>query len=417
MQHLTTNKTAFGLITRRLNDPRPILRFLHNARQHEHRIDRAIIAYSHQVSEKAVAALRREIRTDVVRAPGDPVLRDRLLGAGLTPDEVDGLLDVPSWPCYNEVPYGSYRNAVLLRALLGRVDYLLFFDTDIQPRVLTSCADGRATWADADFVGGHLDHLAPPDVVATSSNYSGYDIVPPLGFDGLEDLLVGLRKEAALDYLVDCDKHGCLNLGPQRPGQPVPTNKVLGGNLGLSLDAPWKLVPFFSATYAIDDRCVLGRGEDTLLGQATYTTMGLALDVDLHVFHDTYDDFPRAPDIKRKAIRNRFYRACLGWIGRNPFLTWYLDQIGRLETDFETAIERQREGLRIGAPKAARHLEDVRFKNLPAALGASLATLPEMIERYERLMVGWTALVEVLHPETVRDVSPDERGGPVSMVA
>jgi hypothetical protein len=98
----------------------------------------------------------------------------------------------------------------------------------------------------------------------------------------------------------------------------------------------------------------------------------------------------------RRKIRDRFHRACLGWIGRNPFLTWFLESAGRLGTDFETAIARQREGLSVGGPRAARALDDERFECLPSALDVSLAKLPEMIERYERLMNGWAALLDAL---------------------
>jgi hypothetical protein len=297
------------------------------------------------------------------------------------------------------------------------MDYLLFFDTDVQPRVLTEFTDGQPSWQEIDFVGGHLNHLARPDVAATSSDYSGYYIIPPMSFDGLSDLLIGVGKDLALDYLADYEEHGCLNLGPERPGTPVPTGKVLGGNLALSLDNPRRLAPFFSTTYAIEEQCILGRGEDTLLGQAILNADGLALDVDLRIFHDTYDDFPRAPDIRRKAIRDRFYRACLGWIGRNPFLVWQQAQSGRLETAFETHIARQREGLVVGAPKAAQFLDDARFTNLPAALDASLAALPEMIERYERLVAGWGALMDVLAPELRSHAPSGEDDGQVPLVA
>lgn len=399
---------ALGLITRRLDNPKPILRFLNNARVHGHGVDRFIVAYSHAVDPGVVEALRRQARVDVLRAHADPGLIHSLRAAGLSADEVEKLVEVPSWPCHREVPYGAYRNTVLAHALLTGIDYLLFFDSDVQPRVLTDYADGRAMWQEIDFVGGHLAHLQRSRVAATSSDYSGYYIIPPMRFDGLGDLLVGVGKDLALDYLADFEEHGCLNLGPAQPAAPVPTGKVLGGNLGLSLDNPRRLAPFFSTTYAVDGRCVLGRGEDTLLGQSIHSSDGLALDIDLRIFHDTYDDFPRVPDVRRKAVRDRFYRACLGWIGRNPFLIWLQAKSGRSGASFEAQIARQSEELARGGPKAARYLGDPRFATLAAALDESLAALPDMIVRYERLIEGWDALLGLLTPEQRHHAPPDE---------
>jgi hypothetical protein len=417
MKHSTKSKVALGLITRRLNDPAPILRFLNNARQHGHVIDRFIVAYSHGFDESTVARLRREVPVDVVRAHGDAGLKERLFTLGLSRGEIEGLLDVPSWSSHREVPYGAYRNAVLARALMTGMDYLLYFDTDIQPRVLAASVAGEPSWHEVDFVGQHLAHLTRPNVAATSSDYSGYYIIPPMNFDGLEDLLVGVGKDMALEYLANCDEHGCLNLGPQQPGLPALTDKVLGGNLGLSLDAPRRLAPFFSTTYATGQQCILGRGEDTLLGQAVLQSEGLALDIDLRVFHDTFDDFPHLPDVRRQEVRDRFFRACLGWIGRNPFLTWFQAQAGLLDTSFDETIARQRESLVVGGASAAQCLDDPRFAHLLDALADSLAALPDMIARYQRLMGSWSVLIGHLVPDEVQEASAAERDDQVPLVA
>ena len=143
----------------------------------------------------------------------------------------------------------------------------------------------------------------------------------------------------------------------------------------------------------------MGRGEDTLLGQALSDFDGRMIDVDLLLFHDTYNDFPRAPDIRRKSVRDRFYRACLGWIGRNPFMTWYLDRLGRLETSSKAEINQQKLGLIAGGERAAQYLDDPRFAKLPLAFEDSYSALPQAIDRYQRLMNGWEALLAALAPE------------------
>ena len=277
MNYSGQSRVALGLIVRRLDDPAPMWRFLDNANKHGWQIDRIIVVYSHDVDWQVVEELRRKVNVDVVRAHGDRDLKEGMLALGLDGDDVEGLLDVPSWPCHNEVPYGAYRNAALFQALLSGVDYLLFFDNDVLPQVLTAHNDGRSSWQEVDFVGRHLEYLSRPDVVATSSDYSGYYIIPPMDFDGLSELLVGVGKELALDYMVDYEAHGCLNFGSESSGRIVSTNKVLGGNLGLNLRMVERLAPFFSTTYAIGERCVLGRGEDTLLGPAILKAEGQVL--------------------------------------------------------------------------------------------------------------------------------------------
>lgn len=408
MEGRTADKIAFALITRRVDDATTSMRFLNNARRHGHRIDRIIIAYSHGVDREIVETLQSEVQLDLICAHGDDNLRQRLQALGLESDAVDALLDVPSWSCHHEVPFGAYRNAALLEAILQGVDYLLFFDSDVKPSVLISLKDGQSQWQEIDFVGIHLAHLSRPEVLATTSEYSGYYIIPPMAFDGLSELLIGLGKDQSLDYMSVCDIHGCLNLGTQTPGPSVPTDKLLGGNLGLSLNQPWNLAPFFSTVYEFDDQCLKGRGEDTLLGQSLSEPEGQLLDVDLRIFHDTYDDFPTSPDIFRKDVQDRFYYAGLGWIGRNPFLTWFRSKMSRKEDLFKEEMRRQAEGLSVGAKKAARFFENPKFERLPEALEASMAALPESIERYRRLVGGWAKLINALNPDELPTETDEE---------
>ena len=416
MSTFGSSKIALGLITRYFNDPMPILRFLDNAMKFGHHIDQVIVAYSHGITQEAVAAVEERTGITVVEAYGDASMRSRLLFAGLCVDEVDGLLDVPSWPRFQEVPYGAYRNAVLIQALLDGFDYLLFFDTDVQPLVLTAIEGDKPVWQEVDFVGTHMLSLTEEHVTVTTSEYSGYYIIPPMSFNGLSDLLFGLGKGMALEYMEDCDTHGCLNLGPVSPGSPPPTFKPLGGNLGLSLDSPRRLAPFYSTIYTTKGVCIKGRGEDTLLGQTLSDKHGQIIDVDLHIFHDTYDDFPRTPDVRRQTVRDRFFGACLGWIGRNPFMSWYLNGLGRLETSLDTEINLQKLGLSVGGESAAQFLDDPRFAKLPAAFEDSYEVLPQTIDRYHRLMHGWKALLNALAPEVAphKQVSEDDQQLPLA---
>jgi hypothetical protein len=408
---------ALGMITRHFNDPGPILRFLDNASAYGHTVDRIIVAYSHTMDQAAVEKVRKHIPLELVKASNPCTLWDRLREIGLSDQAIHDLLDLPDGGASGEVPYGSYRNAVLFTALLDGVDYLLFFDTDIEPRVLTKLEREHTEWEEIDFVGVHMRSLAQEQVAATTSDYSGYYIIPPMSFPGLGEFLTGLGKGMAVEYMDDCRVHHCLNLGSKAPGQPRPTDKPLGGNLGLDLTMPWRLAPFYSTLYRYAGSTIRSRGEDTLLGQAITASHGQIMDIDLKVFHDTYAFFPEVPDIHRPKIRDRFYWACLGWIGRNPFLSWYLDQIGQLQTDWRSETTLQRIGLEVGGEQAAEYLKDPRFKILPAAFEASILCLPDSIERYQRLMHGWESLLKTVGRERPPSEVEDEDVGELRLAS
>jgi len=400
-------KIALALITRHFNDPGLVLRFMENASKYGHRVDRVIVACSHSVSTSAVEAINKCVRLDVIQAHGDRSLSERLLAGGMSTHGIEELLEIPSMEIHGEVPYGAYRNAVLFHALLERLDHVIFFDSDVHPRVLMGVEQGTADFREVDFVGTHSSSLSKVGVAATTSDYSGYYIIPPMKFSGLEQLLLGLRKEKSLAYLEGCHRHNCLNLGQSDPVPPTPTHKPIGGNLGLDLRQPESLTAFYSTTYVFQGRCIMGRGEDTLLGRVISGSGATILDVGLPVFHDTYPGFPRAPDLRLEAIRTRFYRACLGWIGRNPFMTWFLDRAGELQVPFEEAIEQQRVGLQIGGARAAKAFDDPRFENLTQAFQASMADLPVAIHRYRRLMAGWSDFLRAFFPHRTLTHGPD----------
>lgn len=401
-------KIGLAVITRHLDESELILGFLDNAHRFGHPVERVIVAHSHGIRPLAANAIDKRVRLDIMRASGDVGLRNRLRSGGLGMRAVDNLLDVPSWRPHRQAPYSAYRNSILLHALVEDLDAVLFFDTDVHPKVLTGVENGTPRFREVDIVGAHLSALAKKGIVATTSEYSGYYIIPPMAFDGLEQLLMGLRKEKALAYVKSSQQHHCLNLGETGPRRIRPTHKPLGGNLGLGLQHPGDLSLFYSTTYVFQKTCVMGRGEDTLLGRAIARSSRGIVDIDLPVFHDTYPGFPCVPDIRQNEIRMRFYRACLGWIGRNPFLTWFLDRAGELDSPFDEAIQRQRTGLQAGGQKAARAFDDPRFAGLIGAFEASLRELPVAIRRYERLMAGWSAFLETFYPEGDRDTRPGQ---------
>jgi hypothetical protein len=208
-------------------------------------------------------------------------------------------------------------------------------------------------------------------------------------FKGMEYLYRGLQKEGVCDFLQAGMEHHCFVPASYPERRPFQTNKILGGNVAMKLSIFEHILPFFSSVYEFDGQKYLTRGEDTLLGLELERSETLkCMDIDLRIFHNTYSHYPQVPDILTdENIMNRFYYACMGWIGRNPFLNWISKR------DVEKMHKMQRKALEVGAPAVAEYLNDERFLKLPEALDASYAHLDTMIEQYHNLATSWTEFI------------------------
>ena len=114
--------------------------------------------------------------------------------------------------------------------------------------MLRKTPDGAVQSEEIDFIGAHLHGLSLGADV-TSSDYSGYNILPPASFDGMKDLLWGLHKESMADFWQNSEAHRGLVIQEDQNAEPQPTTKVLGGNLGIRMSALTTLPPFFSPYY------------------------------------------------------------------------------------------------------------------------------------------------------------------------
>jgi hypothetical protein len=208
-------------------------------------------------------------------------------------------------------------------------------------------------------------------------------------FEGMKELFIGLQKEDAYKFLIDSNKHKCLNVDNNKNRQVFETNKILGGNVAIKLDAFDELPPFFSTVYDIKGEVVLTRGEDTLLGiKLKEIDNKKCIDIDTRIFHNTFGNYPEIPDIKKdNSIKDRFYYACLGWIGRNPFLNWLKGK------DIKEIKNRQKENIIIGSKAITSYLNDERFLILPEALEISYNNLDNVIKEYKRTLKSWTEFI------------------------
>lgn len=381
-------KISFGMITRDLTTIEPISSFLDNAARYGHDLFSVVIAYSGQCDETVVKQLRRRIRVDLVRTGHVDELCGKFENMGIPMEAMEHLLCCNKTVCDGPVPYGKNRNNVIIKALTTGVDVLVFVDTDVFPYLIVK--DGEdVVRVDVDFVGRHKEYLEKPDVMITTSDYSGYFIIPPMRFDGMETLFRGVQKESAFDFIQDSYHHHCLVEDHHHQRAAFTTNKILGGNVAIKLDVFRRILPFFSSVYEVRGQKYLTRGEDTLLGlEMARSDVYQCVDIDTRIFHNTYSTYPDIPDIlAEERIRSRFFTACMGWIGRNPFMNWLNGNDPTVLKDI------QLECLRQSAPKAAAYFKDERFEQLPEALEISYDHLPRMIEEYKAFARSWKVFV------------------------
>ena len=192
------------------------------------------------------------------------------------------------------------------------------------------------------------------------------------------------------DFWQGSDTHNCLSLQENAVPAPYATTKVLGGNLGLRMDAFPGQPPFFSPYYFYHGTPYLARGEDTLLGLEAEQGGLRCLDIDLHIFHDTYGTYPARPDLRRDpAVQNRLFYACAGWIGRNQFLQWR--NPGSLSP---LAPEETAHCLEAGGTALFEYTGDRRFLQLKELHEAAATSLSQMKEQYLQVEEAWNTWIE-----------------------
>lgn len=392
-------KIAFGMITKDLLTIEPLDQFLSNAKKYGHDIDSVVIAYADQIDEAVVTELNKLVTVHLVQIRKSLSIHNKLADMGMGETEIECLIGKVSEDFDGRAAYGQSRNHVIIEAMLQQLDVLVFIDTDVYPEVIIKKEDmfdpkkfkTRKTEIkdvyiqEIDFIGEHLKHLEKDDITVTTSDYTGYYIIPPMSFDGMQDLFFGVKKETAYNYITDSIHHQCLatDHGTRRSG--FKTDKVLGGNVAIKLDLFKTMVPFFSSTFVVDGNKYLTRGEDTILAiQLKEQKEHVFYDIDMRIFHNTYSHFPTVPDIVNDPkIKDRFFYACMGWIGRNPFLN---DIRGM---NIKRVYELEQQYLVTGSKKISEYLNDDRFLVLPKAHQIAYENLDVMKEEFECFKRSW----------------------------
>ena len=379
-------KIALGMIIKSLDSDAILMNFISNAEKYGHKIDSVIVAYTHKLDAHAAQKLSEKIEFIAVNINDPGYSREQFRNRGISDKTTQTLLKCPIDTTAGQVPYGYNRNIVLIEALLREIDILFFVDSDVYPTTLKMTSEGP-TGFDTDFFGAHLEYLNSGSEI-TTGEYSGYNILPPATFDGMEDLLEGVQKADMLEYWKTSESHRCLAVRPPKP-EIVPCTKILGGNSAIKLRAFSRLPPFFSSHYTLDNELFLCRGEDTVLGIGIKKSGITCTDICNYPLHDTYKDYPKEPNlIGDPATQNRFYYACTGWVGRNPFLNYLLDK------DLKITREYQREKLIPGLSALAQYTSNPRYDSVIRNFDASWNSLKRYIEEYEQILDAWAEFTE-----------------------
>ena len=384
-------RKAFGIITKDFLTLDPLDAFLENAEKYGHDIDSVVITYSRNVDRKVLKDLEKLVKVHLVKINEFGELCNTLKKMRIKEESMKKLIGCEEISENGMIPYGVNRNATIMKAMIEGIDILFFVDTDVYPVCLIK-KNGKIIKKEIDFIGKHMEFLRREDIYATTSDYSGYYIIPPMKFEGMKDLFTGLQKETAYKFISESSKNHCLNLANYENRRPFETTKLLGGNLALKLKVFKKIVPFFSTSYEFDGETYLTRGEDTLMGiEFSKLSNYKCIDIDLKIFHNTYGNYPVVPNpLEDKKIRDRFFYACMGWLGRNPFLNWIK------EKDVVSKRLKQKKAMDIGALAASNYFNDDRFLMLPEVLEMSYDRLDVVVDEYKELVITWKEFITKL---------------------
>lgn len=382
-------KLALGMMVKDFVSDQVLMEFLDNAERYGHTIDLVIVAFSHQFSEESARRVQERTEVSFVKLNYNEHAQDAFRKLNMPEMASCELLHCQILEECGLVPYGFNRNTVLIESLLSDVDILFFIDSDVHPYVLRFDEDsGSVMREEIDFFGSHLAQLRTGADI-TTSDYSGYSILPPAQFPHMEDLLYGLHKESMTSFWTESEDHHCLILQHTGLSQVRPTAKILGGNMALRMEAMVNLPPFFSPYYFCEGVPYAARGEDTLLGLLAHQGGAKCTDIDTLIFHDTYGTYPVIPDLKHDpTVQSRLFYACTGWIGRNIFFCWKTGEQSVLEE--ATRVSH----LSDGAKALAEYTQNDRFLQLPGITRAALNSLPDMIRQYQAATAAWDAFIE-----------------------
>lgn len=300
--------------------------------------------------------------------------------------------------------YAAKRNAVLYNAIKQRMDYLIFLDDDEYPLAVTNTRK-TAIWGGQHVLTKHLQHIAEADL--THGYHCGY--VSPIPFVEYNSTLTeqDFRTfiEAISNDILNWENIKCIMenggvtyadtrvLTSETPVEVEKINRakfISGANLGINLTDLWRVFPFYNPPGA--------RGEDTFL--STCLSERRVLRVPCYTFHDGFSTYHHLLEgvlpirlkfvrCDNEQVRDRFYRACIGWIRYKPLLL-YITQ----PDQYEERIGEMREKLQGVLPKISRYFRYPEFANVLAELEKYHKNVQKHYAEFQAAKRVWARIME-----------------------
>lgn len=304
-----------------------------------------------------------------------------------------------------ESGYAAKRNAVLYTAIKNEIDYLIFLDDDEYPIAVTNTRSD-AVWGGQHVLKTHLENIKNADI--TNGYHCGY--ISPIPYIDFNQTMT----ETDFRYFIESISNDIINWDKIKKlmndgGVTYADTKILtsdesieaeelnhtkfisGANLCINLTDPKRVLPFYNPPGA--------RGEDTFL--STCLSERKVMRVPCYTFHDGFSTYNHLMNgvlpiklkyIKAdsKAIIDRFYKACIGWIRYKPLLL-YITQ----RENYDIKIKEMRENLSITLPKICDYFERSDFMNISDELEKYHDNVNKHYMQFLQTQNAWSKICEL----------------------
>lgn len=320
----------------------------------------------------------------------------------ITPEEADF--------CFGS-GYAVQRNIIQYQAIKEHVDYLIFLDDDEYPLAVTKSQD-TCLWSGQHVLEEHIRYLQFSDF--TNGYHCGYlSPLPTIEYDGIltEEIFHNFTDALSSDVLKWSSVQQTIQSGGvtyadktvlmEHKAQLVPEHNgakyISGGNLGINLTDPSKILPFFNPPGA--------RGEDSLL--STCITQRNVKKIPIYTFHDGFGFYGSLlkgvlpMELKKislydsQTVIDRFYRACIGWIRYKPLYTFLT------QPEYYTDIlEKSKQNLQKTLEAISAYFNNWDFMQILTELEDYIAKIPLHFDMFCQANQTWKKIIAQLQSTT-----------------
>jgi len=303
--------------------------------------------------------------------------------------------------------YAAQRNVVLYQAMRDQVDYLIFMDDDEYPMAVTQSGDG-ALWSGQHVIESHVKYLQFADI--TNGYHCGYiSPLPCIEFDDIVDEPVFRRFVEAMSSdvlqwdnvmqvmanggVTYADKEMLVHRTAKLVEEENNAKFITGGNLGINLTKREKVLPFYNPPGA--------RGEDSFL--STCLQNHTVKRIPTYTFHDGFSIYSTLlngvlpTNLKAvsfydsRAVMQRFYRACIGWIRYKPLYTYLT-----CHDTYRERMDETRRQLQQTIPSICAFFNSADFERIAAELDQYDAAVEQHAAEFEATKTIWNKLKDTI---------------------